>query len=124
MFGMLAIRVTLNCGKVRSKDELEKLPKAVILLKQRLKTLKLFSIFGRLLRADLIKCWTIFHFEVDIGLLDEFTLTVDQRIRGHLFKGVVPRCELERGDAFLFKDCSAVELIIRVCCFSTCIFFF
>ena len=50
---------------------------------ERLKALELFSIFGKLLRADLIKCWKIFHFEVDIGPLDCFTVVVDQRTRGH-----------------------------------------
>ena len=44
---------------------------------ERLKVLELFSIFGRLLRADLVKCWKIFHSEVDIGLLDGFTVAVD-----------------------------------------------
>ena len=62
---------------------------------ERLKVLELFSIFGRLLRADLVKCWKIFHSEVDSGLLDGFTVTVDRRTRGHTFKVVVPSCELE-----------------------------
>ena len=61
----------------------------------RLKTLELFYIFGRLLRADLSKCWKSFHFEVDIGLLDGFAVTIDRRTRGYSCKGVIPRCELE-----------------------------
>ena len=44
---------------------------------ERLKVLELFSIFGRVLRADLVKCWKIFHSEVDIGLSDGFTIAVD-----------------------------------------------
>ena len=43
---------------------------------ERSKALELFSIFGRLLRADLIKCWKIFHSEVDVGLLHRFTVDV------------------------------------------------
>ena len=55
----------------------------------------MLSIFGQLLRADFVKCWKIFHFEIDIGLLDGLTVAVDQRTRGHSFKVVVPRSELE-----------------------------
>ena len=49
---------------------------------ERLKVLELFSIFGQLLRADLVKYWKIFPSEVDIGLIDGFTLPVDRRTRG------------------------------------------
>ena len=55
----------------------------------------MFSIFGQLLRADLVKCWKIFYSEVNIGVLDGFTAAVDRRTRGQTFKAVVPRCELE-----------------------------
>ena len=67
---------------------------------ERLKALTLFSIFGRLLRPDPIKCWKIFHSEVDVGLLDEFTVAVDRRTRGQLYKVVVPRCELDMRRCF------------------------
>ena len=62
---------------------------------ERLKVLELFSIYGKLLRADLVKCWKIFHSEVDICLLDGFTVSVDRRTRGYSFNVVVPRCELK-----------------------------
>ena len=62
---------------------------------ERLKVLELFSILGQLMRADLVKCWKIFHSEVNIGLLDGLTVDVDQKTRGHSFKVVVSRCELE-----------------------------
>ena len=62
---------------------------------ERQKVLNLFSSFGQLVRADLIKCWKIFHSEVDPGLLDGFTVAVDRRTRGHSFKIVVPSCVLE-----------------------------
>ena len=48
-----------------------------------------------MLWADLIKCWKIFHSEVDISLLDELTVAVDQRTHGHTLKVVIPMCELE-----------------------------
>ena len=44
---------------------------------ERLKVLEWFSIFGRLVMVDLIKCWKIFHSEVDIGVLDGFTGAVE-----------------------------------------------
>ena len=31
---------------------------------ERLRTLKLYSVYGRLMRADLIKCWKVFHSEI------------------------------------------------------------
>ena len=37
----------------------------------------------------------ISHAVMDIGLLDGFTVAVDQRILSHTFKVGVPRCELE-----------------------------
>ena len=42
-----------------------------------LKVQELFSIFGQLLRADLVKCWKIFYSEMNIGLLEEVTVRVD-----------------------------------------------
>ena len=41
------------------------------------RVLELFSIFGQLLRADLVKCWKVFHSEVDIVLSDGLTVVVD-----------------------------------------------
>ena len=69
---------------------------------ERLKALKLFSIFGRLLRADLINCWKIFHSNVDIGLLHGFIVAVGRRTRGHSHKVVVPRCELDMRRRFFY----------------------
>ena len=57
---------------------------------ERLKVLELFSIFEELLRVDFVKCWKIFHSEVDIGLLDRFTVAITRRSCGHSFKVVVP----------------------------------
>ena len=57
--------------------------------------MRLYSIYGRLLRANLSKCWKIFHSEADVGLQDLFTKTVERRTRGHLPRIVTPRCDLE-----------------------------
>ena len=57
----------------------------------RLKTLGLHSVFGRLLRADLIKVWKSFHCLVGVGLSNLFERARDSRTRGHSFKLSVPR---------------------------------
>ena len=54
--------------------------------KTRLQNLSLFSVKGRLLRADLIKCWKIFHGESCIKPDDIFTLSSTSNLRGHPFK--------------------------------------
>lgn len=61
----------------------------------RLHSLGLFSMNGRLLRADLIKVWKVFHTETDVGLSNLFERAPDERTRGHAFKLVFPRCRTE-----------------------------
>ena len=61
----------------------------------RLKNLGLYSAYGRLVRADLIKCWKIFHSERNIGMLNIFLLVVDRRTQGRSLKIVLPRCDQE-----------------------------
>lgn len=59
----------------------------------RLKLLGLFSVRGRLLRADLIKCWRIvrgWDDGVDFG--EVFQFAPDRRTRGHPYKLLVPAC--------------------------------
>ena len=58
----------------------------------RLRRLDLFSVYGRLLRKDLIKIWKIMHSQEDLGLLDLFDVGVDPRNRGHRFRLRVPVC--------------------------------
>ena len=53
---------------------------------QRLKDLDLFSIEGRLLRADVIKCWKIFDSNCGICPEDIFVLARSGITRGHRFK--------------------------------------
>jgi hypothetical protein len=64
---------------------------------ERLDSLNLFSICGRLLRADLIKHWKAFHSEgsQDVGLSQMFVVAPQGRTRGHPFKLSVPRCSTD-----------------------------
>ena len=59
--------------------------------------LGLFSIRGRMLRADLIKVWKIFHMDLDDRMVELFELAFEQRTRGHGFKLSVPVCRSEMG---------------------------
>ena len=61
----------------------------------RLRQLRLFSIRGRLLRADLIKIWKIFHDQYDTGLDVLFERTFHRATRGHRYKISTPRCHTE-----------------------------
>ena len=56
----------------------------------RLRALNLFSMRGRRLRADLIKCWKAFHCTQDVGLSSMFMLAPRVGTRGHSFKLAVP----------------------------------
>lgn len=62
---------------------------------QRLVVLDLFSVKGRLLRTDLIKCWKVFHGLSPISPTDLFTLASSAGTRGHRHKILVPysRCD-------------------------------
>ena len=57
---------------------------------ERLRALNLTSIKGRLLRADLILCWKVFHGECHIKPEQLFELSTS-RTRGHPFKIFKPR---------------------------------
>ena len=63
--------------------------------RQRLRTLNLFSLQGRLLRADLILVYKIFHEMCSIKPADIFDVAVDSRTRGHKFKVCVPIANLD-----------------------------
>ena len=53
---------------------------------ERLKSLNLYSIQGRLLRADLIQCWKIFNGHSCISPADIFQQPYQNRTRGHCYK--------------------------------------
>ena len=61
---------------------------------ERLRSLDLFSVQGRLLRADLILVWKIFNGKCGISPEQIFTLN-RSTLRGHPLKIYVPRTELE-----------------------------
>ena len=61
----------------------------------RLRQLNLFSIRGRMFRADLIKIWKVFNSEVDVGLSSVFERQSHVATRGHSFKLSVPICRSE-----------------------------
>ena len=57
--------------------------------------MKLFSIQGRMLRADLIKIWKAFNAEVEVGLGDIYERQSHSATRGHSFKISVHLCRTE-----------------------------
>ena len=52
----------------------------------RLKTLNLYSVSGRLLRADMIYCWKMFHGKCCLSPTDLFSISPLGGTRGHRFK--------------------------------------
>ena len=62
---------------------------------ERLRKLNLFSVQGRLLRADLIITYKIFQGLCAVAPNDIFNLAVDPRTRGHRFKVVIPATNVE-----------------------------
>lgn len=61
----------------------------------RLKRLDLFSVKGRLLRADMIKCWKIFHGASTIVPTDLWMVRSSFRTRGHPYKIEHTRSEVD-----------------------------
>lgn len=61
----------------------------------RLKTLNLYSVQGRLLRADLIKCWKIFNNASSISPQDLFCANALSITRGHRHKIAKPHTSTE-----------------------------
>ena len=69
------------------------------------------SIYGRLMRADLVKCWKIFQSIGDVGLLNFFSMVVDRRTREHSLKNFLSRCELELKRFFHVPSDSEMECV-------------
>ena len=72
---------------------------------ERLQTLKLFSVYGRMLRGDLIKIWQAFHPRVEVGLLGLFDLQSHSATRTNGFKLSIPRCNTETRRRFWSVRC-------------------
>ena len=62
---------------------------------ERLRSLDLYSIKARLLRADLIKCWKIFQGKCPVKPADLWEVAADLRTRGNSFKIKTRRCQLD-----------------------------
>ena len=62
---------------------------------ERLQRLGLYSIKGRLFRADLVKTWRAFHSKRDVGLSRVFERVSHPSTRGHQFKLSIPVCRSE-----------------------------
>ena len=62
---------------------------------ERLKRANLYSVYGRLLRVDMIKVWKSFHSEVDVGLSSLFQRSAVTGTRGHTYKLAVVRSRTE-----------------------------
>ena len=73
--------------------------------RDRLEQLGLFSIYGRSLRADLIKLWKVFNSEVDVGLIDLFERNFHSTTRGHSCKISIPICRGELRRRFWSVRC-------------------
>ena len=61
----------------------------------RLRELGLYSVSGRLLRADLIKVWKILSCGEDSDLSVLFEMGLSSRTRGHALKLAVPACRTD-----------------------------
>ena len=73
----------------------------------RLKTLNHFSVRGRLLRADLIYYWKIFHGKCAVTPADMFKMAKCTGTRGHRYKIELPRTQTD-----VRKRCFSVRHII------------
>ena len=71
----------------------------------RLKALNLYSVQVRLLRADLIKCWKIFHNQSAITPSDLFSPSPVTTTRGHRFKLAKPHIYTECRHRFFSIRC-------------------
>ena len=73
--------------------------------RDRLVTLELFSIRGRMLRADLIKVWKAFNAEINVGLEGLLERSFHGSTRGHDLKLSIPRCRTEARRRFWGVRC-------------------
>ena len=74
----------------------------------RLKALNLYSIQGRLLRADLIMCWKVFHGHSCVSPADLFQQSPENRTRGHCYKIFPPATNTDIRKIFFTIRCIPV----------------
>ena len=58
----------------------------------RLRSLNMYSVQGRLLRADMIQCWKVFHGKCSVSPTDVFLLAPQSGTRGHRFSSPFVHC--------------------------------
>ena len=71
----------------------------------RLRALNLYSVQGRLIRADMIQCWKIFNGKSHISPTDLFQLAPQSSTRGHCFKIFVPTTHTDVRKRFFNVRC-------------------
>ena len=72
---------------------------------ERLRELGLYSVYGRLLRADIMKIWKVFKGDLDPELQGLFDRAIHPATRGHSLKLSVPSSRLDVGKKFLSSRC-------------------
>ena len=75
---------------------------------ERLRALNLYSVKGRLIRADLIQCWKIFNGKSHIAVDDLFELAPQHGTRGHCFKIFMPTTHTDVRKRFFNVRCIPV----------------
>ena len=70
-----------------------------------LKQLGVYSVYGRLLRCDLIKIWQAFHARNDVGLAGLLDVQTHGATRNNGFKLAIPRCRTELRRRFWSVRC-------------------
>lgn len=74
----------------------------------RLAVLDLYSVKGRLLRADMLKCWKIFHGKCGLRPEDIFAVAPPIGTRGHRYKTTYSVCSTESRRRFFSHRCVGV----------------
>ena len=70
-----------------------------------LKQLGLYSVYGRLLRGDLIKIWQVFHPTKEVGLVGLLDVQSHAATRSNGLKLAIPRCRTELRRRFWSVRC-------------------
>ena len=79
-----------------------------LVYRERLEELGLYSMYGRLLRADLIKIWKIFNGGLVPEMRELFEMATHPATRGHPLKLSIPRHRLEIRKRFFSVRCIGI----------------
>ena len=89
----------------------------------RLRRVGLYSIAGRMLRADIVKVWKVLRGVCCEGLRDLFDFRVHSATRGHEYKLAVPRCRSELKRRFSLCLHFWFCMLLSFCCCFFCLGF-